>query len=102
MVGPDPRRGLAVDTNLITDDRAAINDLLDRLDARTPWARTTLARIGREPGITTSELAAGLPLGKESLKRRDRTLTEHGLIRSRHVGFELSERGHAYLAATNT
>ncbi|WP_150463281.1 ASCH domain-containing protein [Nesterenkonia ebinurensis] len=100
-VAPDARTTLANDANLTPEDIADIDALLERLDARTPWARTTLARIGQQSGITASSLTAGLPVGKESLKRRIRTLKEHGLTRSLRVGYELSERGHAYLGATD-
>lgn len=100
-VAPDARATLANDANLTPENIAEIDALLERLDARTPWARTTLFRIGQQPGITASSLTAGLPVGKESLKRRIRTLKEHGLTRSLRVGYELSERGHAYLGATD-
>ncbi|WP_308799602.1 ASCH domain-containing protein [Agromyces silvae] len=100
-VAADARDALAADANLTAEDVASIDALLDRLDARTPWARSTLARIRREPGITAGALAGGLPVGKESLKRRIRSLKEHGLTRSLRVGYELSERGHAYLSATD-
>lgn len=98
--GADPRDALADDADLARDDIAGIDALLDRLDAHTPWARDTLARICAEPGISAAALSADLPLGKETLKRRIRTLKEHGLTRSLPVGYELSPRGHAYLSAT--
>lgn len=98
--GPDPREALAANTELSPSDIADIDALLDQLDARTSWARTTLNRIAAHPGITATLLAVGLPLSKESLKRRIRTLKEHGLTRSLRVGYEVSERGRAYLAAT--
>ncbi|WP_157983989.1 hypothetical protein [Nesterenkonia muleiensis] len=100
-VAPDARDALAADADLTPDDVASIDALLDRLDARIPWARTTLARLQREPGITADSLTEGLPVGKESLKRRIRTLKEHGLTLSLQVGYELSDRGHAYLGATD-
>lgn len=101
-VGPDPRDALADDAALSSSDIASIDALLDRLDKRTPWARATLTRIAERPGIVAAELAHELPLGKEPLKRRIRTLKEHGLTRSRTSGYELSPRGLAYLSATST
>ena len=98
-VGADPREALADNAVLTPDDIAAIDALLDRLDARTPWARDTLKRIAAAPGIVAGDLAATLPVSKESLKRRIRRLKEHGLTRSLPVGYELSARGHAYLTA---
>ena len=64
-------------------------------------ARTTLGRLGQQPGITTAGLAAGPPLDKDSLKRRIRTLKEHGLSRSLPTGYELSARGQTYLSTSN-
>lgn len=99
--GPDPREARAANTELSPSDITDIDVLLDRIDARAPWARTTLGRIAANPGITAAQLADGLPLGKDALKRRIRTLKEHGLTRSLRVGYELSERGHAYLGVTH-
>lgn len=99
--GPDAREALAADSDLSDEDIAGIDALLDRLDARTPWARSTLESIDQQPGITAAELVADLPMNKESLKRRIRTLKEHGLTRSLRVGYSLSARGRAYLAATD-
>lgn len=99
--GPDPREARAENAALSPSDITDIDVLLDRIDARTPWARTTLDRIAAHPGITAAQLADGLPLGKDALKRRIRTLKEHGLTRSMRVGYELSARGRAYLSATD-
>ena len=100
-VGSDAREALAENAVRSPSDIADIDALLDRLDARTPWARTTLNRIAGQPGITAGQLVDGLPLGKDSLKRRIRTLKEHGLTRSLPTGYELSARGRAYLSATS-
>jgi len=62
--------------------------------------RAALGRIDQEPGITAKALAAELPMGKEPLKRRIRTLKEHGLTHSRRIAYELSARGYAHLSAT--
>jgi len=99
--GSDLREALAENAMLSRSDIAAIDALLDRLDVRTPWARTTLNRISEHPGITAAQLTNGLPLGKDSLKRRIRSLKEHGLTRSLPAGYELSARGQAYLSATH-
>ncbi|MFI6575036.1 winged helix-turn-helix domain-containing protein [Nocardiopsis sp. NPDC050513] len=96
--GPDPREALAQNAALSPSDIADIDALLDRLDVHTPWARTTLDRLARHPGTTAAQLAAELPIDKDSLKRRIRRLREHGLTRSLPSGYELSARGHAYLA----
>lgn len=98
-VAEDARDALSADANLTPEDITRIDALLGRLDARTPWARTTLTRIRHEPGITAATLSEGLAFGKDSLKRRIRALKEQGLTRSLRVGYELSERGHAYARA---
>lgn len=97
--GPDLREALAQDTALVPSDIDDIDALLARLDARTPWTRATLHRMAENPGITAARLTDGLPIGKESLKRRIRSLKEHGLTQSLPAGYELSARGHAYLVA---
>ncbi|TSD58621.1 hypothetical protein [Aeromicrobium piscarium] len=95
--GADQREVLGDCADLAPQDIEAIDALLDRLDARTSWARATLGRIGDRPGVTAAELAGHLPIEKESLKRRLRTLKEHGLTRSLTRGYDLSPRGRAYL-----
>ncbi len=94
--GPDPRDSLAAADALGAADLAAIDAVLDRLDARTPWARAVLQRIGERPGIRAADLAAELHIDKDSLKRRIRQLKKHGLTRSLRIGYELSPRGLAY------
>lgn len=99
--GPDPREARAQDAALSPSDIVDIDLLLDRIDAERSWARTTLGRIAANPGTPAAVLAEGLPIGKDALKRRIRTLKEHGLTRNLRVGYELSARGHAYLDATD-
>lgn len=96
-VGPDGRDGLAQDAELSEQDVADIGALLDKLDAHTPWARTTLRRIAAEPGIPSVQLAEELAMDKDSLKRRIRKLKERGLTRSLQVGYDISPRGRAFL-----
>lgn len=96
--GPDARDALARDDALTSAEIAEIEALLDRLDARTPWARATLIRLADQPGATAARLAERLPFDKEALKRRLRQLKERGLTHSLPTGYELSPRGRAYLA----
>jgi DNA-binding transcriptional ArsR family regulator len=100
-VGPDPRDVLAEDAALSPSDIDAIDTLLDRLGARTAWARLTLQRIAGQPGITAAQLAEELSLSKSALKRRIRTLKEHGLTRSLTAGYELSPRGRSFLSSAH-
>ncbi|WP_206490064.1 hypothetical protein [Rhodococcus sp. KRD162] len=46
-------------------------------------------------------IAEELPIDKDALKRRTRTLKECGITRSLPSGYQLSARGHACLAATD-
>lgn len=100
-VAADPRETLGNKALLIPEEFADIDALLDRLDARTPWARATLGRIGQVPGVTETALAAELLMGKEPLKRRICPLKEHGPTRSRRIGYEFSACGYANLTATS-
>lgn len=100
--GDDERDALAEDTNLSPSDVDEITALLDRLDATTPWAKATMLRLADQPGATAAVLAADLPISKESLKRRLRTLKEHGLTRSLPAGYEISARGMTYLSRVRT
>lgn len=98
--GPDPRDALASNDSLSDADITEIDEWLDRLDSRTPWARATLRRIAEQPGVRAGELAASLTIDKESLKRRIRcNLKEKGLTLSLPEGYEVSPRGRAFLRA---
>ncbi|OZF42582.1 hypothetical protein CH293_26220 [Rhodococcus sp. 14-2470-1b] len=100
-IGPDPREELASNAILTAAEIDEISTVLKKLDARHHWAEPTLYRLAEQPGMTAAQLAEGLPIGKEPLKRRIRTLKEHGLTRSLPSGYRLSPRGHAYLDATD-
>lgn len=97
--GDGDRVALALESTL---DAAAVADLearLARMDARRPWTRETLAIIGRRPRIAASKLAASL--GRETLEFKTdvRKLKKLGLTQSFEVGYEISPRGRAFLAA---
>ncbi|WP_206509766.1 hypothetical protein [Rhodococcus sp. KRD197] len=100
-IGPDPREALAANTLLTSADIDEISTVLNKLDARVCWAEPTLYRLAEQPGMTAAQLAEELPIDKDALKRRIRTLKEHGITRSLPSGYQLSPRGHAYLAATD-
>ncbi len=72
---------------------------LARLDGKQPWTRDTMRLIQRHPRIAASKLAA--KLGRETLpfKVDVRKLKKLGLTQSFEVGYELSPRGAAVLAA---
>lgn len=98
--GPDPRVALREQADLSDDERTAIDGRLDRMDAARaggPWTRQVLRLIADRPGVRAPDLAASL--GRETLpfKRDVRKLKELGLTRSLAVGYEISQRGRAYL-----
>jgi hypothetical protein len=103
FAGPDPRVELRNRGNLSGEELAVLEARLERMDrssAGGPWTRTVLKLIESAPGTRAADLAARL--GRETLpfKRDVRKLKELGLTESLEVGYRLSPRGAAYLAAT--
>jgi hypothetical protein len=98
--GDGDRVSLALEDRLSPDEIAGIARRLERLDARRPWTRETLAIIARRPRVAASKLAAAL--GRETLpfKIDVRKLKKLGLTQSFEVGYEISPRGRAFLEAT--
>ena len=99
---PDPRATLAATTALTTDEIAEIGRRLTRLDAASthgPWTRATLDAIAASPATRAGDLAAAF--GRETAPFKDdvRKLKNLGLTLSLAVGYRLSPRGEAYLAA---
>jgi len=97
--GDGDRVALALEATLTPADIEHIRGKLARLDRSTAWTRRTLALIGKQPRIAASKLAARL--GRETLpfKVDVRKLKKLGLTQSFEVGYEVSPRGRAYLAA---
>jgi hypothetical protein len=97
--GDGDRVSIALDDRLTREDVAAIRARLARLDRDAPWTARTLRLIARHPRVAASRLAARL--GRETLpfKVDVRKLKKLGLTQSFEVGYELSPRGRAYLAA---
>ena len=101
LVGPDPRVALRADDAL---DEAALGELgrrLDRMDAaaETPWTRSVLRQIADQPGVVSTVLAEAAGQERLSYKTRVRRLKALGLTESLEVGYRLSLRGRAFLAA---
>ena len=98
--GDGDRVELALAAELSAEDIAAIRARLARMDTPTPWTKKTLAIIDRRPRIAASQLAK--QLGRETLpfKTDVRKLKKLGLTQSFEIGYEISPRGRAYLAAT--
>jgi hypothetical protein len=97
--GDGDRVELALETELRAEDVQAITAKLARMDAVEPWTKKTLALIDKHPRVAASQLA--VKLGRETLpfKVDVRKLKKLGLTQSFEVGYEISPRGRAYLAA---
>ncbi len=99
LAGADPRVALREQAELSPDERRALDERLDRWDAArdAPWTRELLRLIAAHPGVRAPDLAASL--GRETLpfKRDVRKLKELGLTVSLPVGYQISQRGRAYL-----
>lgn len=98
--GPDERDDLAHDADLDAADVAAITARLDRLDRASaigPWTRQTLELI---PERRAPDLAEMVGRERDPFKLDVRKLKNLGLTLSFPVGYRVSPRGEAYLAAT--
>lgn len=101
--GPDPRIALRESAALTDEDVAAIDAKLDRLDrasSHDPWTMRTLDLVRRHPQRRAPDLAAMEGRETAPFKIDVRKLKGMGLTISHPVGYELSPRGIAYLAAT--
>lgn len=99
---PDPRAELAANDTLTEGDVAEITRRLDRLDAASshgPWTRETLGLIASRPAVRAPDLAASVGRERDPFKIDVRKLKNLGLTESLPVGYRLSPRGRAYLAA---
>ncbi len=97
--GDGDRVGLALEAELTPDDVATITDKLARMDRTTPWTKRTLALIAKRPRIAASKLALEVKRPTLDFKTDVRKLKKLGLTQSFEVGYEISPRGLAYLAA---
>lgn len=103
LPGPDPRDALAAAADLSDADIDAIGKRLARMDAasrRGPWTRTFLELIAERPAVVSTDLAASVGWDRPEFKLHVRRLKAVGLTISLDVGYRLSRRGQAYLAAT--
>lgn len=101
--GPDERDELAHAADLTPSDVAAITTRLDRLDRASvigPWTRQTLELIAAHPERRAPDLAAMVGRERDPFKLDVRKLKNLGLTISYPVGYRVSPRGEAYLAAT--
>jgi hypothetical protein len=101
LAGPDPRVALRATGQLSPAELADLTVRLRRMDeaADRPWTEKVLEQIGRRPGVVSTELAVEAGQDRASYKFRVRRLKALGLTESLEVGYRLSPRGRAYLAA---
>jgi len=100
--GDGDRVEIALDDRLGEDDIEAIRARLARLDGRDPWTAATLAIIAARPRVAASQLAAQLGRETAPFKADVVKLKKLGLTQSFEVGYEISPRDRAYLAAAAT
>ena len=105
VAGADPRIALRESTDLARGEVTALIRRLDAMDARSPygpWTWQTLRLIAERPAVRAGDLA--VLLGRERLpfKVDVRKLKELGLTESLQVGYRLSPRGRALLAAAES
>jgi hypothetical protein len=99
---PDPREELAADAALGPEEVDQIRARLDRLDRASShgrWTIDVLRAIAERPATRAADLAAGFGRETQAFKVDVRKLKNLGLTTSLEVGYRLSPRGVAYLAA---
>lgn len=98
----DPRDALAAASALTEDEIASVTARLARMDKaskRGPWTIEVLGQIADRPGVSSAVIAEAMGWVRADLKQHVRRLKELGLTISLEVGYRLSPRGAAYLAA---
>jgi hypothetical protein len=98
--GDGDRVAGALDETLSAEDVGSLREKLARMDKDEPWTRKTLALIEKMPRIAASKLAAKLGRETAPFKADVVKLKKLGLTQSFEVGYEISPRGRAFLAAT--
>lgn len=100
--GEDPRIALRQDTDLSAEELADVATRLERMDRRAtdgPWTRRVMELIRERPAVRAGDLADELGRERLPFKADVRKLKALGLTESLEVGYRLSPRGEAVLAA---
>ncbi|MGE3074256.1 MAG: hypothetical protein AB7N24_13470 [Dehalococcoidia bacterium] len=100
--GADPRSKLAAVDTLSLTEVADIRKRLERLDKASPigpWTFRTLKLVADNPKVRAGDLAPSMERELLAFKLNVRKLKNLGLTISLGVGYELSPRGAAFLAA---
>ena len=98
----DPRKILAAEPGLDSEELVAVTKRLGQMDARSrhgPWTQSALEAIASTPGRRAAELAAVQGRETAKFKADIRKLKALGLTISLEVGYELSPRGRVVLDA---
>ena len=98
----DPRKILAAEAALDSEELVAVTKRLGQMDARSrhgPWTQAALEAIASTPGRRAAELAAVQGRETTKFKADIRKLKALGLTISLEVGYELSPRGRVVLDA---
>ncbi|MGE0869062.1 MAG: hypothetical protein AB7P03_10875 [Kofleriaceae bacterium] len=98
--GDGDRVETALDDKLSPETIAQLRGKLARMDRGGAWTANTLAIIAKHPRVAASKLAAKLGRETQPFKIDVRKLKRLGLTQSFEVGYEISPRGRAFLAAT--
>jgi hypothetical protein len=102
--GPDPRAELAATADLSAAEVDELRRRLERLDRASshgPWTTAVLEVIAERPAVRAADLAAGFGRETQPFKLDVRKLKNLGLTLSLEIGYRLSPRGEAYLAAVH-
>ncbi len=102
--GPDPRALLAANVALSDADLTELRlrlGRLDRVSSHGSWTAAVLEAIAERPGVRAADLAASFGRETQAFKVDVRKLKNLGLTSSLEIGYRLSPRGEAYLAATH-
>ena len=97
--GPDPRITLRDSAELDEADLQGVVERLESIDRHKAWVRPTLELIEQHPGRRAPDLAAELGREIQQFKANVRRLKALGLTESLEVGYRISKRGKAVLAA---
>ena len=98
----DPRVALRATVPANADDETALVARLRRIDQRAPagpWPQRVLALLRDRPAVRAGDLCVVVAQERLAFKANVRKLKALGLTESLEVGYQLSPRGEALLAA---
>jgi hypothetical protein len=101
-LGADPRIALRARASLDDSELAVLRAKLARLDAAAPggpWTRRVLELIRDQPAVRAGDICKVVEMERLPFKANVRKLKALGLTESLDVGYRLSPRGEALLAA---